>query len=251
MNQAEGHLKALEHLWPRLPDKSQEQCIRKLANQRNTESVKAMRAVAKSCKADTRQMLLYSTYETNPEVAGHILLFSAGILGSDSNQALGHALQHSNGQIRIVAFRMLARASASHAIVMARKLIMDDEPALRRDARLILKQAKDPTIGKQLPKLIKSPQFKAWDDAEKSEVLVWALQILEPHGSEFVGGIASNAGLFAAQYDRDLSVLAIAALGMVGGSREIEILRKLRKSVTAHPNARKAAKAALDKLEQR
>ena len=79
---------------------------------------------------------------------------------------------------------------------------------------------------------------------------MWALQILDPHGAELIGGIASNAGLFASQYDRDLAVLAITALGMVGGNREIEILRKIRKSVTAHPHARKASKAAIDKLEQ-
>ena len=168
---AEGQLTELQYLWEKIPDKSQEICIKRLANQRYPQPVKTLRAIAKTCKTDTRQMLLYSTYETTPEVAGHMLLFAAGVLGTDANQALSHALQHTNGQIRVVAFRMLARTNAGHAVAMARKLLVDDEPALRKDARLLLRQTKDPVIADQIPKLYKTTHFKNWQSEENSSSL--------------------------------------------------------------------------------
>ena len=105
-------------------------------------------------------MLLYSTYETTPEVAGHMLLFAAGVLGTDANQALSHALQHTNGQIRVVAFRMLARTNAGHAVAMARKLLVDDEPALRKDARLLLETNKRPSYCRPNPQTLQDDAFQ-------------------------------------------------------------------------------------------
>ena len=55
-------------------------------------------------------MFLYSTYETTPEVAGHMLLFAAGVLGTDANQALPMLQYQWTDQV--VAFRMLARTNA-------------------------------------------------------------------------------------------------------------------------------------------
>ena len=245
---AEGQLTELQYLWEKIPDKSQEICIKRLANQRYPQPVKTLRAIAKTCKTDTRQMLLYSTYETTPEVAGHMLLFAAGVLGTDANQALSHALQHTNGQIRVVAFRMLARTNAGHAVAMARKLLVDDEPALRKDARLLLRQTKDPVIADQIPKLYKTTHFKNWQSEEKFEFLIWAIQIMGPKGSAFVGTIGNSAGLFASQADRDIAILAVRALAAIGGPTEEPYLQKIKKNMTAHASVKKFAKDALTKL---
>lgn len=241
----EGHHAELQTLWLKLPDKSQETCIRTLANQKFPEPIKTLRAIAKTCKPETRQLLLYSTYETTPEVAGHMLLFTAALLGSDANQALAHALQHNNGQVRIVAFRMLARTTPAQAVAMARKLLIDGEPALRKDARLLLKQTKDPTVIEQIPKLFKTTHFKAWDEREKFDFFIWSLQVLGKKGPSFIGNIALSAGMLAGQYERDLALLAVEALRVLGGPDEIIYLERARKTLTIHPSVKKAAKEAL------
>ena len=67
---------------------------------------------------------------------------------------------------------MLARTNPGQAVVMARKLLTDSEKALRKDARLLLKQTKDPVVTEQIPKLLKSAHFKEWSSDEKFEFLV-------------------------------------------------------------------------------
>jgi len=244
-------LAEFEALWKKLPDDSQSACIKTIATQKDAQPVKTLRAIAKECKPETRQLLLYSTYETTPEVAGHLLLFAAGVLGSDANQALGHALQHNNGQVRIVAFRMLARTNPGQAVVMARKLLIDSEKALRKDSRLLLKQTKDPVVTEQIPKLFKSTHFKDWGLEEKLEFLIWVIQVMGPKGPEFVGKVALNAGLFANTYDRDLALVAVKALRFIGGQAEMAYLEKIGKNMTGHSAVKKAAKEALTSLERR
>jgi len=241
-------LDILKKLWVILPDDGQLLLIEEGITRSDIVLLKAIRAIAGKVGPNTTKFLRYQTNRVAPELAGELLLLSAQVLGEDAIEALRQGLQHSASKVRMMAYRMLAKVNMEDAALQGRRLLVDPERVIRKDAITVIQKVRDEGAFFALRQAIESEIFKTLSQAEKSELFVCSGYVNPREGLPMIRDYALKTDILARQPQRETRVAAIESLGILKDRGSRTTLEEISKSLRSSAPAKTAAQEAMRKL---
>ena len=248
LRRVKPNLELLKKLWAIVPDEGQMLLIEDGIDQSDIALLKAIRAIATKVGPATKKFLRFQTNRVAPELAGELLLLSAQVMGDDAIEALRQALQHSDSKVRMMAFRMLAKVNAQDAALQGRRLLIDPERVIRKDALTVIQKVRDEGAFFSLKQAIESEVFKALTQPEKSEFFVCCGYVNPREGLPLIREYGLKSDVLARQPQRETRVAAIESLGILRDRGSRATLEEIAKSLRASAPAKTAAQEALKKL---
>ena len=147
-----------------------------------------------------------------------------------------------------MAYRMLAKVNMNDAALQGRRLLIDPERVIRKDALTVIQKVKDEGAIFALKQAIESEIFKALPQAEKSEFFVCSGYVNPREGLPMIRDYALKSDVLARQPQKETRVAAIESLGILRDRGSRSTLEEIAKSLRASGPARTAAQEAMRKL---